>query len=567
VTLAAALFVAVPSGGVLGRHVACTNFTVNGPKDGGTYTNGSGFTVTVQIIRTIDVTFSGASLPVAHLWADDESTEPPTMRSYSPPVTEDKTALRGPQGSPITSIRFCYVAPAPTATPTLPPTLPPTPAPTAKPTLPPTPKPTLPPTPKPTATVAPTATPIPTDGPTTAPTASPTSTPSASPSPSASVSPAVAPPSVTAAPAAASPSATDSPSSLATPSPLPEPTPSPEPSPTPSPSPAPVARSFAASVPPPDDLLTDPAAVTQSLLLALLFLLLAAFPGQLINKTLEENYDEVAGWFARGGRAVAGVREALARFWKRRSGVLTFVALSAVLYGFLSPDFGPTFESVAALVGILAGLAVVIATFELPKKFVQTRILGDRGRLEVQPLTIFVAIACVFVSRVADFQPGYLYGLVAGWAFAAPLGARDEGKAAAWTAVWMLIVALGAWIALPIAEATFAGQPLVLTALAAGLATVFVGGLEGLLFELVPLRFLRGQALMAWRRGLWAVLFLAAGFAFAHILLTTTSGYLGSTRVSPLASAVILFVGFGIASVLFWGYFRFRPQPAGTAET
>jgi hypothetical protein len=58
------------------------------------------------------------------------------------------------------------------------------------------------------------------------------------------------------------------------------------------------------------------------------------------------------------------------------------------------------------------------------------------------------------------------------------------------------------------------------------------------------------------------VLFLAAAFFFAFILLEPTVGYLGSTRVSPLWPAVILFVSFGVASVLFWAYFRFRPARA-----
>jgi hypothetical protein len=38
-------------------------------------------------------------------------------------------------------------------------------------------------------------------------------------------------------------------------------------------------------------------------------------------------------------------------------------------------------------------------------------------------------------------------------------------------------------------------------------------------------------------------------------------------RATPLASAVILFVAFGIPSVLFWAYFRFRPTPQPAAES
>jgi uncharacterized membrane protein (UPF0136 family) len=299
--------------------------------------------------------------------------------------------------------------------------------------------------------------------------------------------------------------------------------------------------------------------IGQSLLLALLFLLLAAFPAQLLNKTLEANYAEVSGWFAFGGHWIGRIRAALARFWQRRSGLIVFLVLSALLYGFLSPEFGPSIESASSLVGILAGLAIIIAAFEIPLALFYRRRLQDPGRLAVQPLTIFVGIACVVISRIADFQPGYLYGLVVGYVFAKELPMREEGRANALTAIWMLSIALLAFFALPVVESTFAAVPLVQIALAAGLATIFIGGLEGLLFELVPLRFLRGETVFAWHRGLWAVLFLVAAFTFVHILLTPATGYLGSTRTSPLLAAVILFVSFGVFSVAFWAYFRYRP--------
>jgi hypothetical protein len=165
----------------------------------------------------------------------------------------------------------------------------------------------------------------------------------------------------------------------------------------------------------------------------------------------------------------------------------------------------------------------------------------------------------VVISRIADFQPGYLYGLVVGYVYAKELTIRDEGRANALTAIWMLTVSLAAFISLPLLESASASTPLLQMALAAGLATIFIGGLEGLLFELVPLRFLRGETVWAWHRVAWGILFLAAAFTFVHILLTPTSGYVGSTRTSPLLAAVALFVAFGVFSVAFWAYFRYRP--------
>ena len=318
--------------------------------------------------------------------------------------------------------------------------------------------------------------------------------------------------------------------------------------------------SFPASVPTANQLSFDATTIGTSALLALLFLLLAAFPGQLFNKTYEEHEEEIGRWFARGGKLGARVRGAIGRFWNMRFGVLTFVVLSAILYGFLSPSFGVNGQSLASLAGILVGLFIVILTFELPLWLTHRRVFRERGKVRVIPMTIMVGVLCVIASRVTSFQPGYLYGLVVGYVFSNHLELRDEARAHAWTAVWMLVVSLAAWLLLPFVDQNVNTQQLLDIGVSAALATIFVAGLEGILFELVPLRFLRGQVVFAWRKSVWAVLFGSAAFLFAYIMLEPNVGYLGSTRVSPLLPAVILFAVFGLASVAFWGYFRFRRE-------
>jgi hypothetical protein len=298
----------------------------------------------------------------------------------------------------------------------------------------------------------------------------------------------------------------------------------------------------------------------ESALLAVLFLMLAAFPGQLFNKTYEENEDEIHGWFVRPGSALAGITALLGGFWNRRVGVFTFVIVSALIYGFLSPSFGFDSGSIASFLGIFVGLFVVIVAFELPLARAQRRLLSDPGRIRVLPATILVGVLCVALSRLTSFQPGYLYGLVAGYVFAKELNLPDEARAHVYTAVWMLFVSIAAWLALPLVDQNFNAQPLLDLLLSSALATIFVAGLEGLLFELVPLRFLRGEVVFEWHRSVWAVLFAVAAFLFAWIMLQPSVGYLGSTRTSPLMPAVVLFIVFGLVSVAFWAYFRFRPE-------
>ena len=85
-----------------------------------------------------------------------------------------------------------------------------------------------------------------------------------------------------------------------------------------------------------------------------------------------------------------------------------------------------------------------------------------------------------------------------------------------------------------------------------------VAGLEGVVFGLLPMRFLPGESLYAWNRLLWGFLLALGAFAFFHILINPASGYLSDTSRTPLLTVLVLLIGFSIVSGLFWAWFRFR---------
>jgi len=93
--------------------------------------------------------------------------------------------------------------------------------------------------------------------------------------------------------------------------------------------------------------------------------------------------------------------------------------------------------------------------------------------------------------------------------------------------------------------------------LEACLAAITIIGIETVVICLIPLRFVEGSKLEAWSRTAWALVFGLAAFGFVHILLRPDSGYVAAT--SARATVIVLFVLFGLISVAFWGYFRFRP--------
>jgi outer membrane biosynthesis protein TonB len=413
---------------------------------------------------------------------------------------------------------------------------PPTPAPTAEPT----PKPTKQP-PKPT----PSPTPEPTVGPTLSPTPAPTPSPTPSPAP-----PTAQPttPGQTLLPTQQVAAETDVPEESEPPPAAPGPAAPSEP------------PTFAGSIAAVTDLNGDPAALGGSVLLVLLLLLIIGFVGELFNNTVENNYDEIAGWFRKG--PLGAIRGALDRIHVNppgHPGVLLFIALTALVSSFVDPAFGLDVRSVAVFLGFLVGLIVVLASFKLPPILARRRTTGELGQLRPLPWTLLIAALFVLVSRLGNLQPGYLYGIVLGAMFVSDVTDRDEGRETAYGAIWTLVAALLAWVALTwlrglgLPEDGF-GATLLSTAFAATL----VAGLEAAAFALMPLRFLPGYALYRWNRLAWALLWGAGLFAFVHILIGPTSGYVAELSPAAFLAALAVFGAFGAFSIATWLYFRVR---------
>jgi hypothetical protein len=416
------------------------------------------------------------------------------------------------------------------------------------------------------------APPTPTPTPTRTPAPRPTPTPSVSPTPTATLTPT---PAGTATPSS-SPSASAGPLDTASPTPSssafvggavesgqPSASPSSEgevaaatgtPQPEGSLQPLRIpGLGFATSVRSLSAVRLDPAALGASALLALLLLLLMAFPGELFNSTVEANYDEIAGWFRRLRLPGIGA------IWRGPLGVALLLVVGALVYSLLDPGFGLGQGSAASYVGLLVGLVIVLVTFELPGMLMHRRRTGEFGSLRALPWTLLAGGVCVAVSRLAGFEPGYLYGVLLGVVFRSPQPESDDGRQAAAGALWTLLTALAAWLALGWLRTNVTDAGFVRVAGETALAAVVVAGLEAVAFGLMPFRFLDGAAVRAWSRVVWAVLFGLGVFAFVHVLIGPQSGYLAEFAPSGIVAALAVFVGFGALSFAVWGYFRFRP--------
>lgn len=321
--------------------------------------------------------------------------------------------------------------------------------------------------------------------------------------------------------------------------------------------------SFTQTVPDPTTISVDPIVIATSVAAAAGIAVAAPFPSALFNSTLEANYDEVSGWFRRFRRRVSGAGSALGArfgdFFATRRGLAAFIGIAAVMYGFLNPGFGFNLESGAIVIGSWFGIVALIAVDQFPARVYTRRRLGEPGQLRIHTAGLLIGLGCVVVTRITDFQPGYLYGVVVAYTFTRALNPIQAGKASALAAVSSLALAFSAFLALGAVRAPFDGSPpLWALPVVAALVVMVIGGIEDVLFGLLPMRYMPGREIMAWSKPVWVVLFGASAFAFLHVLVNPSSGYLADTTLQPLGKVIALFVGFGLVSVLFWAFFRYR---------
>jgi hypothetical protein len=315
--------------------------------------------------------------------------------------------------------------------------------------------------------------------------------------------------------------------------------------------------SFAASITDVRDAFNDRPQILKNLLLALILLLLV-FPSQLFNATLEEHYDEVRGWFGLGRRD-KGEKKVPAKAL-RWLAFLLFAVVGSAIYGFLDPLFGPSRMNMSLILlgGIFASILITTLAFVVIPGLLFKAGRQAGGYIKVLPGTLLVAAVCVAVSRLVHFLPGYFYGVIAAFAITRGLSRRQTGLNTLIAAVITLAVSVGAWLTwIPIKESALEpGASSLMLVLDAALAATFVAGLEALAFGLIPMRFLPGERIFSWSKIAWGIIFLIGAAGFVHIIVRSNAS--AAPQPNSLYTTVALFLGFGLFSVLFWGFFRFR---------
>jgi hypothetical protein len=182
------------------------------------------------------------------------------------------------------------------------------------------------------------------------------------------------------------------------------------------------------------------------------------------------------------------------------------------------------------------------------------------GHWVIYPPYVILAGMFVLFARLAHFIPGVVIGTVAEYEPAKPLSTRTAGIRVAITYGALIVMGLAAWFAwIPVehAAAKEGASPLTLI-LDSMLAITFVSCLESVAFGLIPMRFLDGNELYEWNKGVWAAMWGAALLWFSIVVLHPALGTYHGLSGSHAVWLAILFSGLMVIAVSTWGFFRVR---------
>ncbi len=293
--------------------------------------------------------------------------------------------------------------------------------------------------------------------------------------------------------------------------------------------------------------------------IALLLLILVALPATLFNSTLKEHHKTLAssrGFIRRAVDRVEGWLEGL------HTGALLvlFSVVGSALYALVDPTFGLNRSSFAEIAGYVGAILITTCTTELARGAYVKRRFHKIGDLRAFPLGVAIALILVLFSRLSHFEPGYVFGVFAAIVFRVEPTKIEDGKSVALASTWLMAVSALSWLIwIPVKGAVISGNHSVgMLILDSLLSTVWVCGLQSLLFGLIPMKYLDGDTVWHWSKSTWIVLYLIVMFVFVQFVMHPSAAGFGGNQHASMFSMLYLFLGFTVVAAGFWGYFRLK---------
>jgi MFS family permease len=305
------------------------------------------------------------------------------------------------------------------------------------------------------------------------------------------------------------------------------------------------------------DVLAHPAKIPAAIEIGLVLLIFAVLPGHLLNATLAEQYERFTKRREERKRG-PGRWTRFVAFLHRAPFVagLALTTATALLFGFADPRFGFSLASLR----LFLGLAIALALVSYLTNAVVSRIMQGRWKVDVEvnlrPLGLILTVVGVVVSRLFDFSPGFLIGLVLGLVISEKQLAKHAWRAVLLRTSILLGLALLAWFAFSLFDAKEEGGTFATELAIETLVAITTEAVVGLMVELLPLKLLEGEKLYEKSKVLWGALYLLTVFIFVVAVVPWEGNW--AELGSSLWTWIGIVVGFGIVATGVYLFFRIR---------
>lgn len=309
------------------------------------------------------------------------------------------------------------------------------------------------------------------------------------------------------------------------------------------------------------EVLNDPGRIPAAFAAGLVLIIFAILPAHLLNSTIAEQYER----FARRMPALrstpkwyTSLSAALAK--APALGGILLMAATGFLFAFADPHFGFNLHSLRLIIALSAALFVVFFVANWITAAIMRRVWNVDVVVRLRPLGLILTVVGVIVSRILEFSPGFLVGVVLGLSIASSAAAEHAWKAVLIRASVVTGFGIASWMVYSsIAEGVHHDPTFLNEVVLEFFVAIATEGIVLLLVELLPLHMLEGERLYKKSKVLWGAVYTVVLVVFILAVVPWEGNWreLGES-FWPWFTAVAIF---GAACVSIYLYFRFIATP------
>jgi len=284
--------------------------------------------------------------------------------------------------------------------------------------------------------------------------------------------------------------------------------------------------------------------------------ILVALPAHLINVSIEQGSEKALEWWRRRRptKTVVAPAETASKSGRFAGWPVAAAGLLAasVISSFVSPAIGVNASSLRVFLSILVSFVLDAAVgWFLIIWLIRRSAPTVTAAFRFIPATLVIVVLAVIFTRVTGFQPGIVFGLVAGVVFGAALATADRARVALVPLGYSFVVAMLAWIGYSIIQTSLSTTPSALLLFAQEtLSAIAIAGIAALPIALLPLRGLAGHAVFQWKRSVWGLTYAIGLFGFFFVLMPKPFSWKGISL--SLWIWITLFAVYILLGLILW---------------